>query len=100
MPNIKFSYLYRDGGNYKKFNSVIFSNPYNIKLSEVERLIQFNLIDGLWFYADKWRVPDIHFDTWNNEADHTFHEFEEVIYTNEAANAVYTAHEWMALIGN
>jgi hypothetical protein len=31
-------------------------------------------------------VPDLHFDTWNNDLDHTFHEFENVEYTDEAAD--------------
>jgi hypothetical protein len=98
MPNIKFFYLYRDSGNYKKFNSVIFSNPHNIPLQEIEKLIRSKLIDGLWFYADKWQITDLHFDTWDNEIDHAFHEFEEIIYTDEAANAIYAVCEFMELI--
>jgi hypothetical protein len=27
MDNIKIAYLYRDGGNYKRWSRVIFSNP-------------------------------------------------------------------------
>ncbi|MBS1527442.1 MAG: hypothetical protein JST19_17475 [Bacteroidetes bacterium] len=59
MPNIKFSYLYRDGGNYKKFDSVVFPNPDNRNLSEIESLIRSKLIDETWFYADEWRVPEL-----------------------------------------
>jgi hypothetical protein len=46
MPNIKFSYLYRDGSNYKNFGFVIFNDSQNIALPEVGTLIISNLIDG------------------------------------------------------
>jgi len=87
MPNIKFNYLYRDAGNYKKFSSVIFANPQNIELSVVEDLIGSKLISHHWFYADQWQVSDLHSGTWNNELDHTFHEFESVEYTDEVADS-------------
>jgi hypothetical protein len=87
MRNIKFNYLYRDGGNYKKFNSIVFDNPQNIELSKLENQIHSKLIFQHWFYADQWQLPDLHFDTWDNELDHTFHEFESVEYTDEAADS-------------
>ena len=93
MPNIKFSYLYRDAGNYKKFHSVIFSNPTDIDLQELEKLIRSKLIFSQWFYADQWKLPDLHFDTWNNEIDHTFHEFECVEYTNELSDGLFFVEE-------
>jgi hypothetical protein len=87
MPNIKFNYLYRDAGNYKNFNSIIFDNLQNIELSKVETQINSKLISHHWFYADQWQVPDLHSGLWDNEVDHTFHEFESVEYTDEAADS-------------
>lgn len=84
---IKFNYLYRDGANYKNLKSIIFNNSENIKLSTVQNLIQFKLIGGEYFYANDWQVPDLHFGTWDNELDHSFHEFESVEYTDEPADA-------------
>lgn len=95
MPNIKFSYLYRDAGNYKKFNAVIFSNPKNVELKEIETFIRQKLIDNLWFYADQWHLPDLHFGNWDNQADHTFHEFEELTYINEVCNAECNVSEFL-----
>jgi hypothetical protein len=86
MPNIKFNYLYRDAGNHKNFNSIVFSDPQNIGLSAVDDLICSKLIFHHWFYADQLQVPDLHFGAWDNELDHTFHEFESVEYTDEAAD--------------
>ncbi|MFB0499251.1 hypothetical protein ABID99_005488 [Mucilaginibacter sp. OAE612] len=87
MPNIKFYYLYRDGGSYKNFNSIVFDNPQNIELSALEDLIRSKLISHHWFYADQWQLPDLHFGTWDDELDHSFHEFGSVEYTNEAADS-------------
>jgi hypothetical protein len=86
MPNIKFNYLYRDGANYKNHGFTIFENPQNIKLDDLLQLIQSKLIDKTWFYVDQWQLPDLHFGTWDNEIDHTWHEFENVEYTTEPAN--------------
>ncbi|QEM06760.1 hypothetical protein DIU31_025845 [Mucilaginibacter rubeus] len=87
MSNIKINYFYRDAGNYKNFGSIIFINPQNIELSALEDLIRSKLISHHWFYADQWQVPDLHFGTWDNKLDHSFHEFESVEYTDEPADA-------------
>lgn len=86
MANIQFNYLYRDGGNYKKYNSVIFINPTNISLTELSKLIQSKLIDETWFYADQWNLPDLRPETFNPDTDPTWHEFESMIYTDESVN--------------
>lgn len=86
MPNIKFSYLYRDGANYKNFKALIFGNPDNIDLTKIEQLIRSKLIDGIWFYDNEWKLPDLHFKFWDDEIDHTWHEFESVTYTDEPQN--------------
>lgn len=57
-----------------------------MSLSTVEALIVSKLIFHHWFYANQWQVPDLYFGTWDNELDHTFHEFESVEYTDEPGN--------------
>jgi hypothetical protein len=86
MPNIKFSYLYRDGGNYKTFTEVVFANPDNLSLSEIQAIIQSKLIDGTWFYADQWQLPELFPETFDITIDPTWHEFESVTFTPESAN--------------
>jgi len=93
MPNIKFNYLYRDGANYKNFSSVIFENPDGTSIDVLQNIIKPKLIDETWFYVDQWNLPDLHFATWNNEFDHTWHEFESIEYTSEAPNATITLAE-------
>lgn len=91
MPNIKFNYLYRDGGNYKTYGSVVFANPENYSLGELEAVIRARLIDGLWFYAHEWGVSDLHSQPWDNELDHYFHEFESLEFTRDAPNSFLPA---------
>jgi hypothetical protein len=83
MPNIKFNYLYRDAANYKKYGSVIFSNPDNIELSEIEILIRSKLIDGQWFYADEWGLPELFGETFDYRVDPIWHEFESLEYSDK-----------------
>lgn len=90
MPNIKFSYLYRDAGNYKNYGHVIFANPNNFSLEQVMELIKPKLIDGQWFYTKEWGLPDLYFDRWDQELDHGFHEFEGVEFTDEKADSLYS----------
>ncbi|MDB5062046.1 MAG: hypothetical protein JWP67_1889 [Mucilaginibacter sp.] len=98
MQNIKISYLYRDGANYKNQSSVIFTNPTNVDLSEVETLIHSKLIDDTWFYVDQWKLPDLHFGKWDNEIDHTWHEFESIEHSEDTANSQYSLLEFIKVI--
>jgi hypothetical protein len=90
MPNIKFSYLYRDGGNYKNFGYVVFANPDHLILKELETLIRSKLIWETWFYANEWNLPDLRIGNLNIDSDPTWHEFESVEFTDEPVNAIYS----------
>lgn len=84
MQNIKLCYLYRDSGNYKTFNSVVFTNKHALSLSYITTQIRRRLIDGTWFYAEQWGLPtliDEHFSI----KDPTWHEFESVDITTETS---------------
>lgn len=83
--NIKFSYLYRDGGNYKNFNEIIFANPTGRSKEEIEHILSKHLIDGRWFYCTEWNIPDIHFTEfqYDEEIDVDWHEFESIEETTD-----------------
>lgn len=97
MPNIKFNYLYRDSANYKKYGSVILSNPNNVEISEIEALIRSKLIDGEWFYANEWGLPELFLDTFDYRVDPTWHEFKSVEYSNEIAPQFISIEKFQAL---
>ncbi|TFF33503.1 hypothetical protein [Mucilaginibacter psychrotolerans] len=98
MHNIKFNYRYRDAGNYKNHGWVVFDNPHNVELRDLETLIQTKLIDETYFYVDQWLLPDLHFSIWNNQLDHTWHEFESIEHTNEAPNTAFSLTDFMSAI--
>jgi len=37
--NINFEYRYRDYGNFKNYNSVVFGNEKNLTVEEIDRII-------------------------------------------------------------
>ena len=81
--NVKFNYLYRDAGNYKQYGSVIFAAPNQIDLADTDRKIRDVLIDREFFVAGKVSVPDLRNLPWDDEIDHSWHEYEGLEFTNE-----------------
>lgn len=83
MKNILFEYLYRDGANYKNHGYVIFSNNEYLDLNIIEKKLRDNMLDGEWFCASKWQLPDLHFEKWDCETDHPYHELSFLQYTSD-----------------
>lgn len=81
--NIKFNYLYRDAGNYKISNSVIFTNRTAMNIGSIELAVSSKLIDGEYFIPEKWNIPRLSFDSYSPESDHDFHEFESIEETDK-----------------
>jgi hypothetical protein len=88
MSNVEFSYLYRDGGNYKKWGNVVFSNPDGMITESMERdLRQAFLEDGM-FIASQVRIPEVflYTDYGFSSDDHCYHEFNGVRPTASKAD--------------
>lgn len=83
MPNIEFSFLYRDAANYKTFGSVVFSNSENIPLEEVGKIIQASCNQDGCFDPRLWGLPNILTQPYDPELDHDWYEFECVEETEE-----------------
>ena len=80
MKNIKFNYLYRDGANYKSWGEVVFSNPDQLTVNEIEaKLIEGFLPDKL-FIANQVFIPEQFLFTSGKftKFDHCYHEFDSV----------------------
>jgi len=82
-PNIKFNYLYRDAGNYKEFDSLIFTNKDSLSIECIELTIRKKLIEGEYFIPEKWNVPRLSFENYSPDLDHDYHEFESLEETND-----------------
>lgn len=80
MYNVKFIYLYRDGGNYKKWGHVIFRNPDELRCDFIRRALEKAFLQDGLFVAHQIRVPDafLYARGEANSEDHCFHEFDRV----------------------
>lgn len=98
--NIRLSYLYRDYSNYKNFNEVIFSNSANALFEVINSVIQKRLIEGQWFYASEWQLPDLHFENWDIDDDHFLHEFVSLEETIELTTAQIDISDFLEIVKN
>jgi len=73
---IRFNYLYRDSGNWKKFGSKRFSNPAQLTVEEIEEKIRQNLIDREYFYPEQVGIKKFKFHRYLD--DYSWYEFESV----------------------
>ena len=100
--NIKFTYLYRDGANYKNYNELIFDNDNARPKEQIETMIMNSLVDEMWFVAKDWNLPDMHFQEypWDSEIDHDWHEFDTLEETSELATENIPIEDFLNLIQN
>lgn len=87
MSNVELCYLYRDGGSYKKFGKVVFSNRERLDCSVIEMSLRRAFWDDL-FIAHQVRVPEVllYSDGAFSFDDHCYHEFDAVRTTGEIPN--------------
>ena len=81
--NVQFEYLYRDAGNFKNWNEIVFANPSNLPVETLNRRARQVLIDQSYFVAEKARVPDLHFPNHDSDLDHDWHEFHTITATDK-----------------
>lgn len=97
MENIKFNYLYRDAGNYKTHDFIIFTNPEKLKLDFIESELRKRLIDSEFFDPTKLRISKIRHlgSAYDEQLDHSWNEFSSIEMTNEAATDKRSIEEFM-----
>jgi hypothetical protein len=78
MNSIKFNYLYRDGGNFKSWGEVIFSNPEQLTLDEIATKLSDAFLPDKLFIASQISIPEkfMFANGKFTEYDHCFHEFD------------------------
>jgi hypothetical protein len=91
MDNIKFTYLYRDAGNFKKWAEVVFSNPEGLAPDAITKALRHAFLEGDLFLADQVRLPELFLYAKGNATsdDHCFHEFDAVQISLEFPNDRY-----------
>lgn len=96
--NIKFNYLYRDGGNYKTWNNEVFPNPQSLTLTEIDNGIRNELIGGEFFDPLKWKVKCLRHKDWIDELDHTWNEYDSVEFTDEPPTVHFSISDLLLII--
>ncbi len=73
--NVRFKYLYRDAGNFKRWGEVVFSSAHNIGQDTLAAISGTALpLDGIYFLPDQVGVLSLHFEEWVENLDHDWHE--------------------------
>lgn len=89
--NVKFNYLYRDAGNYKSWGAIIFANPNELSIQEIEIQFERLFFHGELFIAKQIDVTEVFLYSEDDasEDDHCFHEYESIELTEEEPNDPY-----------
>jgi hypothetical protein len=97
---IRFNYLHRDLGNWKKFGSKKFSNPDQLTLHEIEQKIRQNLTDQEYFYPEQVEIKKFKFHRYLD--DYSWYEFEsvEILDTDSPNKELKSISEFLLLLEN
>jgi hypothetical protein len=99
MSNVKFHYLYRDGGNYKKWAELVFSNSDGLPADLITKILRDAFLEDGLFIAHQVRIPEVFLAAEDELTfdDHCFHEFASAEATCDAPNDACrrSIHEFM-----
>ena len=86
--NLKFSYLYRDAGNFKSWGEIVFLNPERLSMVSIQQRLEAAFDSHELFIAHQIDVPEVFLYNDGNVSanDHCFHEFGSIDSTDEATN--------------
>jgi hypothetical protein len=87
-----FEYLYRDGGNFKSWGTVLLKGTFS---EEVQNTITSCLIDGMWFVAKNVGLPDLFegVTQWGpSDLDHCWHEMADLRPATESEIHEHDCH--------
>jgi hypothetical protein len=87
---IRFNYLYRDGGNYKRWNSVDFCNPDQLRIEEIDKQLRGCFDQECYFIAHQAGIPEVflYADEPISDDDHCFHEYDCVVEVEPTNSAI------------
>jgi hypothetical protein len=85
---IRFNYLYRDGGNYKRWGLLDFPNPERLSLEAINQRLVRCCEMGCLFIAHQVGVRELFLfnDGSIMSADHCYHEYDSVEEVEGALN--------------
>lgn len=80
MSNVRCVYLYRDGANCKSWGEVVFRNPEELDLEEIEERLLAAFLQDRLFISSQIMLPEkfLFLNDKVTKYDHCFHEFDHV----------------------
>ncbi len=81
---LRFHYLYRDSGNFKKYGFVDFLVSQIPDLFSELEFVKSHLVDGLYFDPRDFLVPDLYFAPFDKDLDHDWHEFSHLEWIKDS----------------
>jgi len=84
MPNICFSYMYRDASNCTNHGKSVFTNRTFLGMEEIKQRIRAALHDGKYFIAWQIKLEELFFETPCDD-DHPWHKYVQVEETTRPA---------------
>ena len=94
--NIRMTYLYRDGGNYKTWYDVVFPNRTGKTAEQLTEEIKTHLISGEYFDQVLAPAPIETEHDFDEELDHTWLEFHSLKETSEQITIDQDIHDFIA----
>lgn len=98
--SIRFNYLYRDSGNYKKYGRKTFTNPEQLSIEEITEKLRERLYWQEFFYPEKVGIEKFRFHRYLD--DTSWYEFESVeeIKTHSSHKKLQTINDFILLFKN
>lgn len=98
--SIRFNYLYRDSGNYKKYGSKLFSNPEQLTLEEITVRLREKLIYQEFFYPEKVGIEKFRLHRFLDDTSwYEFESVEEINYHSSHKNRE-TINHFISMVKN
>ena len=85
MNNVQFDYQYRDAQGSKACSYVVFTNPDNLDLVEIQLSLENVFWETEFFVADQIRIPELFLSVAgyaDPNLDHCFHHFDSLVLTS------------------
>jgi hypothetical protein len=98
MSNILFTYQYRNGKNEITQGEIVFPNPENLPLSEVEYNIKSRLTNQDFFHHTHFMVPPLYGQYPDFDKNPDVHEFIRIELTNEPSTDKRNISDFIANI--
>lgn len=94
--NIEFIYSYTDSQHAKKTGEIVFPNPDNMPLSEVEYQLRSRLIQLEYFYHSDFMVPSLFGEYADLNVNPSWHTFVSVGLTGKEPTDKRTISDFIA----